>query len=164
MITNYKIFEAKQTKDESIELFLKLYKKYKEYIYPRKIFLPTREIPEEIIEEAYLISYFYKHHKEYMSWHTSYSYYANKNAENNSEMLPISTFKSRIKKYIGDRIVNKWNKNNKIFYDIEKLDIIKYYKNSYALQQEDKLFANFLYRLMKKSPPDKITKIKRFNL
>ena len=48
--------------------------------------------------------------------------------------------------------------------DIEKLDIIKYYKNSYALQQEDKLFADFLYRLMKKSPPDKITKIKRFNL
>jgi hypothetical protein len=152
MITKYKLFEAKQTKEESIKFFLKMFYIYKD---SNHIYLPCK-IPSEIKEEAEMLSYFYQNHTVYMSWHQEFKY--------STTDIAKSTFKTRIKKYISDRIVEKWNNNNKIFTDIEKLKIIKDYENSYIQLQETKMFVGFFSRLIKKSPPPKVFNQRKFNI
>jgi hypothetical protein len=153
MITKYKLFEAKQTKEESIKIFLKSFYKYNESKLSYYIYLPCK-VPSEIKEEAEMLSYFYMHHTQYLGWHQAFKY--------SESDITISTFKTRIKKYIGDRIIKKWNKDINIFTDIEKLNIIKDYENEYSQDQETKMIAVFFSRLIKKSV--KGIKQRKFNL
>jgi len=152
MIIKYKLFELKNSKKESLSFFLNAFYNYKS-LY--KIYIP-KKLPNEIKNELEMLTFFYKNHLDYMSWHQEFKY-----ADLN---ITKTTFKKIIRNYIGNEIIKKWNENNQIFYDIENHYIVKNYQKRYYQKQEIKMIAGFLNRLIIKFTPDKIIKQRKFNL
>jgi len=151
MITKYKLFERK-SQAEYIELFLDLYNKFKKY---SKQIPYNSKFPFEIYDELEMLTYFYSDHRDYYSWHMHFEYGID---------YSKNVFKTAVKKYIGVCITEKWNNDYNIFESIETLHIIEHYKKGYTQPRLEKMFAMFFYNLIKKSPPKKLIKQRKFNL
>jgi len=162
MITNYKLYEKKVNKDETIELFLKWFNKYESNQSIYKWIPEESSIQTEIKQYIRMLVFLYKHYTEYLSWHNYFDY--NDRYIDNDIDISKSMFKKYIKQYIGDLIVLEWDKDIQIFLDIEKLNIIEYYKRNYTMNQQKKMIASFLYNLMKKRPPKKVVLKRKYKI
>ena len=154
MITKYKLFERK-SHTEYVELFLELYNKFNKQ-NNTQIYIPYKmKFPIEIYDELDMLGYFYLEHTDSYSWHKHFDYGID---------YSKSGFKNAVKKYIGERISEKWNNDYNIFKTIETLNMIEFYKKNYSQNRVKKMFSSFFYNLMKKSPPKKLIKQRKFNL